>query len=986
MTPEAPTPESSKSDRLTVEHIAARALLSARSLDEAAAKVLDAICSSMGWEYGAFWAVNAEAARLVCRDSWSVQPDRFPYFDAITRTSRFERGRGLPGRVWATAQPVWIPDVVNDPQFPRAESAAREGLHAAFGFPVVLRGEVISVMEFFSPSIREPDAGLLEMLGIVGSQIGMFLDRLGAQEELDRFFALSLDLICVAGFDGYFKRVNPAWTRVLGHTEAELLSRPYLEFVHPQDVERTIAQASKLNAGHQVVHFENRYRHRDGTHRWLLWTASPFPQQQAVYASARDITDRKAAEQTMTEYAHDLETAHGEMAQLVKELEVAKRHAEEASATRSAFLANMSHEIRTPLSAILGMTGLALATRLTPQQAEYLTTVKSSAEALLGIIDDVLDFSKIEARRLDLESMPFNVRDTVEDAAKLLAVRADDKGLELLIDVHRDVPDVLVGDPGRLRQVLLNIVGNAIKFTAAGEVVVTVALEPGRQQVDQTVLRFSVRDTGIGIARDQLSVVFQAFTQADNSTTRRFGGTGLGLAIAQRLVELMGGTLWVESEINQGSTFSFTAVFEPMIGADLTQADAASLDGLRTLVVDDNATNRRILEEMLRSWRMEAVAVADARAAIDALRAADAAGAAYDVVIADGQMPEIDGFSLAQSIRRDRRLKRVRIIMLTSMGQHAPVARTRRSNIDVYLTKPVKHSDLLDALAAVAGPRGRTTAARAPVEPAAETLRPLRILVAEDNAVNRKLIVTILQRRGHRVTAVENGRQAMEAVFATPGPRPEVLIMDLQMPEMGGLEATRAIRTREQRTGRYLPIVALTAHAMQGDREKCLDAGMDEYLAKPIDVPRLIAAVEQLGAGRPAPAPSVGPAAVPAPATTAVFDEAAALARTGGDRRLLKQIVQLFRTDSRKSMQKIARAAAGRDVDAVRMAAHSLKGSAATIGGIKVREIADALEQRARNVDVDGFEATVAELRAALSALDGALVAAGLVSGGRSAP
>ena len=981
MTPDTPAPGSAPPDRLTVEHIAARALLSARTLDEAAPKVLEAICSSIGWEYGALWVVAPARGQLVCRETWSVSAGRFPEFEAVSRTTAFERGRGLPGRVWASGQPAWIPDVVHDENFPRAATAAREGLHGAFGFPVVLRGEVLSVMEFFSPSIREPDAGMLAMLSTVGSQIGMFLDRLGTQEELDRFFALSLDLICVAGFDGYFKRVNPAWSRVLGYTEEELLSRPYLEFVHPEDVQPTIAQASKLNAGLAVVHFENRYRHRDGTHRWLLWTAAPFSQQQAIYAAARDITERKAAEQTMTEYAHDLETAHGELAQLVKELEVAKRRAEDASDTRSAFLANMSHEIRTPLSAILGMTSLALATRLTPQQAEYLSTVKSSAEALLGIIDDVLDFSKIEARRLDLEQVPFSVRDTVADAAKLLAVRAADKGLELLIDVHRDVPEALVGDPGRLRQVLINIIGNAIKFTAAGEVVVSVSPDAASTG-DRPALHFSVRDTGIGIAREKQGDIFQAFTQADNSTTRRFGGTGLGLAIAQRLVELMGGRLWVESEINQGSTFHFSAVFEPLTGVEDLTADRRSLEGLRTLVVDDNATNRRILEEMLTSWRMHAVTVPDAGAALAALRDAAASGRPYDVVIADGQMPEIDGFGLARSIRRDKQLKRTRIVMLTSMGAHAPHSRDRRRGIDAYLTKPVKHSDLLDALATMVTPQARAAPPRPSPEPATGRPRPLRVLVAEDNVVNRKLIVTILQRRGHRVRAVENGREALEAVNAR-GPRPDVLVMDLQMPEMGGLEATRAIRSREQATGDYLPIVALTAHAMQGDRERCLAAGMDDYLSKPIDVARLLESVERFG-GAQAPPDAAVPAAAPAAAVAPVFDEAAALSRTGGDRRLLKHIVRLFRTDSRSSLHKIERAAATGDADALRLAAHSLKGSAGTVGGVAVHQAAAALEDLGRSADRAALQAPIAQLRTALTALDRALTAAGLVAARRS--
>jgi PAS domain S-box-containing protein len=984
MTPDGPVSAPAFPDRLTVEHVVARALLTARTIDDAAPQILEAICTAFGWAYGALWAFDRAAGGLVCRETWSAPPERFARFDAENRAMTFAPGVGLPGRVWATGQPAWIPDLAKDANFPRKEVAAVDGLRAGFGFPVVLRGDVHSVMEFFSPAFREPDRPLLEMLRTVGGQIGSFIDRLTAQEDLDRFFSLSLDLICIAGFDGYFKRVNPAWRRVLGYTEAELLAQPYIELIHPADVERTRVQAARLNAGEEVIHFENRYRHKDGTHRWLLWTASPFPARQAIYAAARDITERKSAEQTMTEYAHDLETAHSELAQLVKELEVAKGRAEEASETRSAFLANMSHEIRTPLSAILGMTSLALATRLTPQQTEYLATVKSSAEALLGVIDDVLDFSKLEARRVELEEVPFSLRQTVEDAAKLLAVRASDKGLELLIDIHRDVPEALVGDPGRLRQVLLNIVGNAVKFTAAGEIVVSVGVEAGGAAADDRArLHFSVRDTGIGIAREKQAHIFQAFTQADNSTTRRYGGTGLGLAIAQRLVESMGGRLWVESEINQGATFHFTASFpEPTTAAGAAAVEPRGLEGLRALVVDDNGTNRRILEEMLSSWRMRPASAADARTGLAALRAAAAAGTPYEIVIADGQMPEIDGFELAQRIRRDRRLRRTRIVMLTSMGGSEAAARGRRAGIDACLTKPVKHSDLLDALTAIVHPPRRRAAGAARRAAPVATPRPLRILVAEDNAVNRKVIVSVLQRRGHRVRAVENGRDALD-VIASGHSRPDVVVMDLQMPEMGGLEATQAIRAREATAGGYLPIVALTAHAMPGDRERCLAAGMDDYLPKPIDVPRLVETVERLGggAGPSLAAAAAGPARDGAPA---VFDQGAALARTGGDRRLLRQIVGLFRTDSRASLLKIERAIAACDADKLRLAAHGLKGSAGTIGAAVVRDAAAALEEIARAGELDRAGDPAARLGAALADLERALHEAGLVSPRRS--
>ncbi len=562
----APTPSSSP--RLTAEHVAAHALLSAKTIDEAAPKILGAICEALGWEHAALWTIDREANVLRCGEVWNASPGCFPEFDTISRSVSFPKGTGLPGRVWASGEPAWIPDVTADTNFPRAAVAAREGLHGAFGFPILLRGEVQSVMEFFSREIREPDDGLLSMLSAVGNQIGMFIDRRRAQDELDRFFTLSLDMLCVAGFDGYFKRVNPAWKRTLGYSESELLGSPFMGFVHPDDRRATALEAKKLTEGKEVVHFENRYVHKDGTLRWLLWTSVPFPELQVIYAAARDITDRKAAEETLADYARDLVTTHRELedqadrlAQLVKELKISTARAEEATETKSAFLANMSHEIRTPLNAILGMTTLALGTRLNLQQQDYLTTVKSSAESLLAIVNDILDFSKIEARRLDLERAEFDVRDTVADAARLLALRAGEKGLELAFDVGSDVPAALVGDAGRLRQVLINIIGNAVKFTSKGEVVARVSLSPDRGDPNHVRLYFAVSDTGIGIPPEKQAEIFQAFTQADSSTTRRYGGTGLGLAIALRLVELMGGQLGVRSEVGRGSTFHFTAVF-----------------------------------------------------------------------------------------------------------------------------------------------------------------------------------------------------------------------------------------------------------------------------------------------------------------------------------------------------------------------------------------------------------------------------------------
>ena len=689
---------------------------------------------------------------------------------------------------------------------------------------------------------------------------------------------------------------------------------------------------------------------------------------------AREGLENRVVERTreLMEINRKMQLEIAERKRAEEEFRQAKQAAEEANQAKSRFLANMSHEIRTPMNGVLGMINLLLDTPLTPEQREYAATVHSSADSLLTIINDILDYSKIEAGKLDLEILDFDLRTMVEEAMDLVRIRANPKGLHLACLIQHDVPSLLIGDPGRLRQVLINLVDNAVKFTQKGEVLLRVSLE--EEDDAQATLRFAIRDTGIGIPQDRMNRLFHSFSQVDASTTRKYGGTGLGLAISKSIVEKMGGRIRVESEEGKGSTFWFTAVFgKQPVGRKASPGVFEDIRGRRILVVDDNATNRLVLRVQLSSWGCLPDDATNGREALAKLRAAVQAGDPFLVAILDIEMPEIDGGALGREIKEDLDLRTTILVMLSSSGRRGDAKRMEEIGFAAYLTKPVKSAQLRDCLALAIGSKSATAGTPSlPIITKHSVVearkQKIRLLLAEDNINNQKVALKILEKAGYRAEAVFNGLEALTALEKNPY---DLILMDVQMPEMDGFETTAAIRRMEKEKGGHVPIVAMTAHAMKGDRERCLEAGMDDYLSKPIQPKELIEMIErQLKGTRP------GETEV-APSERAeepeVFDRKALLERLDGDEEIFKEIIATFLDDAPHQIEKLKKALQERDASRVERQAHLLKGAALNIGGNGLQNAAWELEMAAREGNLTSAQSLVAMLDREFEKLKGAL-------------
>ena len=907
--------------------------------------------------------------------------------------------------------------------------------------------------------------GVLYAIGGIATDI---TERVQAERERDRFFSLSLDLLCIAGFDGYFKRVNPTWETTLGYATEEILARPLVEFIHPEDRETTLAEVQKLSAGIPSIRFENRYRCRDGSYKWFAWTSVPYPEEGLIYAIARDVTERKQIEaslererqqlrqivthapvamamfdtqmrylahsnQWQTDYNltgrvlvdrshYDVfpdtpdgwknaceralqgeivsrpedvfERADGSkiylrwaihpwhqpdgsvggivmVSNIINELVEARETALETARLKSQFLANMSHEIRTPMNGVLGMTELLLTTDLNPQQLDFVKTLKSSSENLLLIINDILDFSKLEAGEMRLDIHDFNLRLMLEELLDLFAPQAAVKGLELACVIEPDVPRFIKADSTRLRQIITNLAGNAIKFTEAGNVVIHVAVSS--ETIPQYSLRFAVTDTGIGIPQKGREKLFKSFSQVDPSDTRNYGGTGLGLAICKQLVTLMGGEIGVESEVGVGSTFWFAATFESIAQEMSSTGDCPtdSLTGKRLLVVDPNAINRQVIRQFATAWGMEVEEATGGAIALDVLRNSATVGSPYDLVILDRQRLSIPGETLERQIRNDPLLTEITLIVLTALNDIDRASSQQNIGDVRTLMKPIKESRLFDCLVGTSGNLLEVVSStNVPAEEVGSTRldrrksRPVEILLVEDNPINQKVVLNQLKLLGYRADCVNNGREALDKLGEKSY---NIILMDCQMPVLDGYRATRLLREREGREGHTVTI-GLTANAMKGDREKCLAAGMDDYLSKPVSMERLSAVLEKWLSetiqNQKTPEEDARVAdsnyRVPCPVDRDRLNQI-----THGEVEFQTELLLEFLEDAEASVEAAATALEAGDTVALAKIAHRLKGGSATVAVRFMPEVAAQLECLAKENQLE----TVAELLAQLKSI-----------------
>ncbi|MFG0332483.1 MAG: response regulator [Maioricimonas sp. JB049] len=938
----------------------------AETFEEALASCLSVMCQITGGPIGHVWLPDAKRNRIVSSEIWHcINEQQCRPLREATEGLELSPGDGFPGQIWARRQPCWGSNLQADQRVVLANELGEVGIQGTFGFPVSADGKIVAILEFFSSLEVAPDPKLLLLVSTLGHQLGRVFEQRQWDEERARLAAIvdsSCDAIIGKTLEGQVTSWNSGAESVYGYSAEEAVGNS-VAFLFPEGASGEEPEiVAVVEHGVPLQQFETIRRRKDGRLVDVSITVSPIWNSTGELVGTatieRNISDRK---QRMAELRH------------------AKEQAEQANLAKSEFLANISHELRTPMNAIIGMVELSLFDESLPSRLrDYLDTARDSAHILLALLNDLLDFSRMEAGRFELEHDPFRVRRVVSEAMRILSLRAHEKGLELTHEVDADVPDLLEGDARRLRQIVINLVGNAIKFTEGGDVTVRVGVDS--VAADATRLLIAVRDTGIGIPEDQQASISAPFTQIDASTTRQQGGTGLGLAICRELVEKMGGKIWLESQVGEGTTFYCTPRFRVLDDDEgRPRSNGRFIRKQRILVVDDNATNRRILEETLMRWGPRVSVAANGYEALEQIEAANAENDPFTVLLVDALMPDMDGFTLIETLQTRPATRGATILMLSSADRTSFEDRCRELAVKAFLEKPISQSTLHDAIATALNVEPSRAVSQRTIPPAAN---PLRVLVAEDTPANRKVVEAILARRGHEPVTAANGREAVEKLLAEDF---DLILMDVQMPGMDGLQATSAVRELDDPKKASIPIVAMTAHALKRDRQRCLEAGMDGYIAKPIDAATLINLVEtterrlsqrakhaSTDTSPDSGTPSMTPPALPT-GEHPIINIDAALSRMGGNRSLLADMANFFIEDSLQLCDQLEEGITASDAELAARSAHSLKGLASNFDAETLVVLSQQAERASQRHDFETARALVDALRTQVRLVSDAL-------------